>query len=86
MDYTLDQIQNLKQALERQINQSLTQIVNTFNSETGLAVTAVRVGFIDISSLSQVGTIPSKVQVQLKANNQLIIDGDVHGQEQNNQG
>ncbi len=86
MDYTLDQIQNLKQALERQISQGLTQIVNTFNSETGLAVMAIRVGLIDVSSLSQVKSIPSKVQVQLKANNQLIIDGDTYGKEQNNQG
>ncbi len=84
--YTLDQIDNLKKALEFQIVQGLTQTMGTFSAETGLAVTAIRVDIVDVSSLNQVRSIPSRVRVQLKANNQLIIDGGLDVKEEDNQG
>ncbi len=86
MQYTLDQVQNLKQALEKQIEQGLTQIVDAFSEETGLAVTAIRVDMMDLSTLSQVRSIPTKVRVQLKANNQLTIDGGPNDKEETDQG
>ena len=83
MDYKLSELTNIKIALEDKILEGLTKLFNDFTNETKIAVRAINVDFIDVSTLDGVKFIPSKVKVTLISNDLLIGDKkDIYGKTQ----